>query len=815
MNLPLALRALLLVLLALVPAAVVQAILENEGRNERHGQISEEAMRTAQLVAGQQERTFEGARHILAAMGAHDAIRLGVPSEACDAFLARLVTTYPRYITANSFSLSGDLVCGAHQMPIWVNVADRPYFQDILAGADFAVGRYTIGRGTGQRSLHLAAPLRAADGSLQGALVVALSIDWLNADLQAASLPAGSAASISDADGVVLARRPGGDAFIGTLLPPMQRELTHRPTAGVFDAPALDGVRRIAGYVPISQPPLGVMVAVGLDVEPLLGQEVARERSATIMILGSLLLALVVAIVAFHLGVERPVARLLAAAQAWSRQEWSARIGPIGSSSEFRRIGAALDEMADAVRRSELARQAAASRVQALSEVSPQVVFTTDAKGRVDWVNGYWRQLTGRSVPRSQGTGWLQALHREDRQRAITAWRAALADVQTGGQGEFSMDFRICRVEDNTWRWFLCRAAPIRDAEDRITSWAGVALDVDDLRRTQAFAEEQMQRLETTYRNAPAGLCLLDRQLRFVAVNKLLADSIGQPPEAHLGRSLREMAPVVADQIEAALRDMLKDGEPEQFELQAPSAPAGGGLRTWLCSFIPLRDTRGAIAGVSGSVLDITDRKRAEERERLLSREVDHRAKNVLAVVRSLVRISVAESPDDMEGMVEALEGRISAMARVHTLLSDHGWMSAELTEIATAETAAHHSQISLDGSPVWLVPEAAQPITLVLHELVTNATKHGALSRSGGSVTLRWVPAAHEGHGRGLRLDWIENGGPELAGAPEKTGFGTILIDSNAGDPLDGRIERIWAPGGLHCTLHIGPGALLQGEAP
>ena len=807
LNVPLALRALLLVLLALVPAAVVQAMLEREGRKQRRDQVSEQALRMVRLVAGQQERTFEGARHILAAMGAHDAIRAGRPSEACDAFLARLVAAFPRYNTANSFNLEGQPICSGSGFSPSINVADRPYFRDVLAGSDFAVGRYAVGRGTGRASLHLAAPLREADGRLIGVLAVALSIDWLNADVAAMTLPAGSAVVLADTDGVVLARHPGADRFVGTTLPPLQLELMRRETAGVIDATALDGVRRIAGYIPPHETSAGVMIAVGLAVEPFIATQAARERAIALMIVGSLLLALVVAIAAFHLGVERPVRRLMAAAQAWARQDWSARIGPIGGGSEFVRIGTALDDMAEAVRRAELARQAAAIRVKALSDVSPQVVFTADGQGRVDWVNGYWRQLTGRSVVGSQGAAWLRAVHPEDWRRAFGAWRLALADARAGGGGGFSTDFRVWRVADETWRWFLCRAAPIRDAEDHITAWAGVALDVDDLRRTQAFAEEQMQRLETTYRNAPAGLCLLDRQLRFVAINNLLAESNGHPPEAHLGQRLRDMAPLVASDLEPALRRILADGEAQQFELQVRASPGelDTPLRTWLCSYIPLRDSRGAISGVSGSMLDITDRKRAQERETLLSREVDHRARNVLAVVRSLIRLSAAESPNDTEAMVEALEGRIAAMARVHTLLSDKGWASAELTEIAAAETAAHGTQVTLEGRPVQLLAEAAQPLTLVLHELVTNASKHGALSVPRGSLTLRWKPES-EG---GLRLDWTERGGPALSGPPLRTGFGTELINGNAAEPLDGSIERNWEPEGLHATLHIGPGAL------
>lgn len=164
------------------------------------------------------------------------------------------------------------------------------------------------------------------------------------------------------------------------------------------------------------------------------------------------------------------------------------------------------------------------------------------------------------------------------------------------------------------------------------------------------------------------------------------------------------------------------------------------------------------MVATTGSVLDISARRQAEETERLLSREVDHRARNVLAVVRSLVRVSAAEAPDDIDAFVEVLEGRIAAMGRVHTLLSRAGWHSIELGELVRQETAAHDSAFRIAGDEVQLVPVAAQPLTMVLHEAVTNAAKYGALSTRAGTVSLRW-----RREGDGVMLEWLERGGPRL----------------------------------------------------
>ena len=806
---PLAIRALFLVLLALVPAALVQANLENEAREERSRQIGAEAMRLTRLVAGQQMRIFEGAQHLLNAMAAHEALRAGTPSAECDAFLSRLLGGYTRYLAANLFDRDGRRVCTGKLDRPGANVADRGYFQAALAGAPFVVGEYTIGRVSGLPSLHFAAPLRDDTQAVVGVVAVALSLEWMGRDLAALPLPEGAAATVIDSRGVILARAPAGGAAIGTRVPGYALDAATAMRSMLRDGPSLDGTRRIAGFMPVPAAPHGLTAAVGLSAESGIASALERNRRSAFLIIGSLLMGLTFAITAFHIVIERPVRQLLEAAQSWSRQDWGARVGRLSGGREFERIGSALDSMADALERAEAARVAAAIRVKALSDVSPQVVFTADARGNIDWLNGYWHNLTGRDIAHTRGMGWLRAVHHGDLRRAVVAWRAALAEAAAGGLGEFHVELRLLRAEDRAWRWFFCRAAPIRDTDGEVTAWAGVALDFDELRRAREALAQQSQRLQATYSNAPVGLCLLDRQLRFLAVNTLFAEIQGTSAQAHLGQALAVLAPRLSATLAPYLSRLIAEGEPVTgLEIDA-TLPAQNGeappRRVLLCGFHPVLGDRGEVVAISGSMLDITARKRAEEAERLLSREVDHRAKNVLAVVRSLVRISAAEAPHDVEALVQVLEGRISAMARVHTLLSRAGWEGADLRDIALEETAAYRSQVEPEGPALRLVAQAAQACAMVLHELVTNAAKHGCFSVPHGHLALRW-----ECVGDGARLSWTERGGPLLTGAPSRSGFGTQLIDCNAGSPLDGHIERHWEPEGLRCVLHIGPGALL-----
>jgi PAS domain S-box-containing protein len=209
-------------------------------------------------------------------------------------------------------------------------------------------------------------------------------------------------------------------------------------------------------------------------------------------------------------------------------------------------------------------------------------------------------------------------------------------------------------------------------------------------------------------------------------------------------------------------------------------------------------DEMGEEVQTTGVLGDSTAARTAADRERLLAREVDHRAKNALAVVQSLVRLTPFVSRDQF---VATLTGRINAMARVHTLLSRNGWSGASVGDIVRQELAAFADgdRIKLDGPEVELRLEAAQPLSLLVHELTTNASKYGALSVNDGKVEISW--ALEEGGT--LSFAWAETGGPAVT-APTKTGFGSKLIDG-AASQLGGAIAREWAPGGLRCQVVVG----------
>ena len=207
----------------------------------------------------------------------------------------------------------------------------------------------------------------------------------------------------------------------------------------------------------------------------------------------------------------------------------------------------------------------------------------------------------------------------------------------------------------------------------------------------------------------------------------------------------------------------------------------------------------------TGIMRDISARKADEARRTLLAREVDHRAKNALAVVQSVLRLT----PRDKPGAFAAVEARVAALGRVHSLLAESGWSGADLRAVAERELApyaaarhgsgtASRATISLDGPPVPLAPAAAQPFAMLLHELATNAAKYGALSAPGGAVEVRWRAGRRTGEDGMLRLRWTETGGPPVLAAPARRSFGSRVIEATVRGQLGGTVERRWERTGL-----------------
>jgi len=184
---------------------------------------------------------------------------------------------------------------------------------------------------------------------------------------------------------------------------------------------------------------------------------------------------------------------------------------------------------------------------------------------------------------------------------------------------------------------------------------------------------------------------------------------------------------------------------------------------------------------VVGTIVDITERKLAEDRQRLLMAELDHRVKNILGNVSAVAHLS-SQRAASVESFVAALDGRIQAMSQAHTLLARGAWGGADLHDLLTAVLApflsAARDNIRIEGSPVWVLPDLAQSLALTLHELATNALKHGALSVPTGRVLVSWTVRSSDPPR--FHLLWREQGGPAVS-EPATRGFGLTVLEAAA----------------------------------
>ncbi|WP_419899318.1 HWE histidine kinase domain-containing protein [Roseomonas sp. USHLN139] len=246
------------------------------------------------------------------------------------------------------------------------------------------------------------------------------------------------------------------------------------------------------------------------------------------------------------------------------------------------------------------------------------------------------------------------------------------------------------------------------------------------------------------------------------------------------------------------------------FEVAARTVWPDGRIR-WLQSqgAVMERGPGGEPLRLSGVVMDVTEAQAAMEREKLLVAEVDHRARNVLTVVQSLLKMSRA---DDPAHFAAAVQGRVAALARAHTLLARERWDGGELFALARETLGAHveSGHVLLRGRPVDLAAHAVQPLSMVLHELATNAAQHGALSRPPGQrqgqVVLSWLV-----QGGVLSLSWHEHHGPAVS-APGRRGFGLRVVENTITRQLGGQVELQWQTTGLICRLRIAADRVLRG---
>lgn len=339
-------RLFLLVVIAVLPALVIQIATQVDLRRARESELHDEALRQASTTASDLSEVFDGSRQLLVALSRLPAVQAMAP-EACSDVLGTMLGELPVYATVGAANLEGQLVCDATGVPAPQSVRDRTYFRDALLTNSFVIGEFLIGRNTGATVLPVAHPIYRGNETV-GVLFAGVSLRWLEAHLKRRPLPERSVVMIVDRSGTVLSSVPEGDGrWVGYQLPEAHRPYIFGDRGRSAELVDLDGLDRIFGYVPVNYPPAGFAVAVGLDKQHALAPIDRAMVRGLGQILSGLLLGCIAAWLLGRYFVRRPIDALLGATRRWQVGEFGARAGLDDRTSEIGRLGHAFDEMAE------------------------------------------------------------------------------------------------------------------------------------------------------------------------------------------------------------------------------------------------------------------------------------------------------------------------------------------------------------------------------------------------------------------------------------------------------------------------------------
>ena len=259
------------------------------------------------------------------------------------------------------------------------------------------------------------------------------------------------------------------------------------------------------------------------------------------------------------------------------------------------------------------------------------------------------------------------------------------------------------------------------------------------------------------------------------------------------------------DRVVARIQRSWQTGEP--WEDTFPLKARDGGWRWFLSRALPVHDVDGQVACWFGTNTDITELREADERQKLLLAELNHRVKNTLAAVQSLAGQTLRNA-DSLEAFGDKFSGRLLALSRSHDLLARETWQGADLGAVVAETLAPYGSEsgaarIALAGPAVRLAPTAAVTLGVAFHELSTNAAKYGALSTAAGEVAVDWSIDWRGGKMPALEICWRESGGPPVE-PPPRSGFGLRLIEQGLALELSAEVRLDFAPDGLKCHIRL-----------
>jgi PAS domain S-box-containing protein len=445
-------------------------------------------------------------------------------------------------------------------------------------------------------------------------------------------------------------------------------------------------------------------------------------------------------------------------------------------------------------------------------DVLPIATCICDASGRIVQYNRRAVELWGRTPEPGQTHDDFTAQNRFLTLDGDLLPRSRIAEVFSTGQPIRDEEITVQRVNRPSLV-VLLNIDPLFDAEGRLIGVINCFQDITErqrmveaLARSQQELREQEERWRATYEHAAIGIVEIDAEGRFLRVNEAILSIVGGTREELLGWKLFGRTHPDDRDVDGELYRKQIAGEIGFYSIEKRFIRRDGRMIWMGVRSSSVRDPSGKFLYGVRVVQDITERKEAEARQKLLIDELNHRVKNTLATVQSLAA-QTARGTTSTEAFHQAFEGRLIALSQAHDQLTRQRWQSADFRDIVKGATAPHLSrpdeQIAIEGETVTVSPRTALTMALVLHEMTTNAAKYGALSAPKGRIEIGWRLEPRPPKSPLLHIEWRERNGPPVE-APAKPGFGSRFIQGSVTAELRGSVRMNFNPDGLHCTIDV-----------
>jgi PAS domain S-box-containing protein len=441
------------------------------------------------------------------------------------------------------------------------------------------------------------------------------------------------------------------------------------------------------------------------------------------------------------------------------------------------------------------------ARFKLIAESLPALVWIVKPNLELTYTNERWVTYSGLPPEEALGHSWTAAIHPDDWVRMTEELKPVMAD-----QTPYTTEVRY-RSAEGEYRWHIIRAAPVHNAATgEFNGWVGTSVDIHDLKLTEAALRVSEERLSLA--QSAAGIGVFDWDVPSGKViwteeqERLFGMEKGAFKEDFSGWEERVL-PEDLGPANKAIEEALARHDPDinlNYRIRRPD-----GIRNIDTIALFFYDEKGAPLRMVGVNIDITRYKEAENRQNLLIRELHHRVKNTLATVQAIVG-STARTASSIDDFYQGFVGRIVSLARTHNLLTEDLWQKAALEDLVQTELGPYEDEarnrITIEGPHLELPSEAAVPIGMAIHELTTNAAKHGALSTFGGQVDVRW--RVEPGEQRPvLHFTWVEHGGPRVS-TPTRQGFGTRLLQRVLATQLQAEVSMDFPEEGLRFSMRM-----------